>query len=230
MFDAVGKWYAGVLGSKKARKNPAKFDRCVRDVTASSKKHGYPLKSAYAVCNAAIRKNVDSWWARPRSNPYPISLAVKAHALAADGRPHEEDGRVFIFAKPKTEKYYREIAKLIANGEAFAVLSTEGTGERVLEFKTDKNMFLGKSIDRWRDTLIALNAYERAFSGSGLKRIQQDAGGHSVRGQISDASSDQIREYVALDYADGSTKSQKEWIALNDYAPGVRRRRLTPAG
>lgn len=39
------------------RKNPAKFDRCVREVTASAKKSGYPLRSAYAVCNASMRKN-----------------------------------------------------------------------------------------------------------------------------------------------------------------------------
>ena len=63
IFDDVGKWYGDVLGGskrkpgKRARNNPAKFERCVREVKASAKKHGYPLKSAYAVCNAATRKN-----------------------------------------------------------------------------------------------------------------------------------------------------------------------------
>jgi hypothetical protein len=63
VFNDIGKWWDGVLGGKKskpakrARKNPAKFERCVREVTASAKKHGYPLKSAYAVCNASMRRS-----------------------------------------------------------------------------------------------------------------------------------------------------------------------------
>ncbi len=54
----LGSDYAAFVRSakKKARKNPADFERCVRDVTVSSKKRGYPLRSAYAVCAAAMRR------------------------------------------------------------------------------------------------------------------------------------------------------------------------------
>lgn len=144
------------LARPSSRRNPADFERCVRDVTVSSKKRGYPLRSAYAVCAAAMRRKNPS-----NREKLVVHLYRQAQSLKKAGGPEYAAALV---------RLREEMALLMAQRRGRSI----GEGEHAMAHAARKAVRKNSSGDYDRPRrIVRIAAAEKGSASEWLRRDER---------------------------------------------------------